>query len=73
MTIPAKGAKHVIIEGTRARPWGSRWDVGYFKTVTDMVAAGFKEAQLVGIDDIMDSMQIIDVDRCLAIMNSHWQ
>ncbi len=73
MTIAAKGARHVVIEATRKSKWGNRFDVGYFKTTADMIAAGFEEAQEVGIDDVMKSIRTTDVDCCLKMMNSHWQ
>lgn len=53
--------------------WASRHDgiVGYFKTPD--IPPEFKHPERIDISDVMDSMRLTDVDRCLEIMNQHWK
>jgi hypothetical protein len=70
MTDP-KEARYVVVTAVRPRPFGGA-TVGYFKTRTD-IPPGWKFSGQDGIDDIMESLATTDVDRCLRMMNSHWQ
>lgn len=70
MTDP-KEAQYVVISAIRRNKWGG-CIVGYFKTLSD-VPSGWEYPAEDGIDDIMDSICTTDVDRCLRMMNSHWQ
>lgn len=46
--------------------------VGYFKTAAE-VPSDFRHPGNEEINTIMASMRLDSVDRCLEIMNQHWQ
>lgn len=70
MTAQSDGGKNVVVCATKKV--GSRGVVGYFKTEAE-VPEGFQYPGSIDITDVMESMRITDIDRCLAIMNSHWK
>ena len=72
MTMDPKEAQHVVVSAIRRSKWGGGCIVGYFKTRRD-VPSGWEYFKKDGIDDIMESIGTTDVDRCLRMMNSHWQ
>jgi hypothetical protein len=70
-TQPQETRRYVVIAATR-KDRGGGATVGYFKTLAE-VPPEFKYPGEEDITHVMESMRLTDLDRCLAIMNCHWQ
>jgi hypothetical protein len=69
-TQPQEKRRYVVITAVRKQGGGAI--VGYFKTTAEM-PPDFTHPSALDITDVMASMRLTDLDRCLAIMNSHWK